>query len=280
MEDKNTDYLDLLENVNPALRKKGWMITPYMIGRDTGRIKKALNQNNDDELENVFIFYSLDPLYRAFYLARNDYLNNLDNINDLIKSATFEFLKGQYESSILIFTHLLERYFRLKFAIQPGNTCNLTTIKSKLAESQKKYSGDFKERYHLYIDAVIGILEDHLLKSGIESASDVFEAFNRHWIFHGFGDFTNVKNICRYILLFDIFCEIESLEQNCYSIDGRSFLLIPDGDAVVMALRKYLEHLQNEIFSLKYQLENLLLKRTDRPYQKHAGVIRLFKGYF
>lgn len=279
MEDRNVEYLDLLTTVNPKLREKGWMITPYMIGREIGRIRKALNQNNDEELENVFLFYSLDPLYRAFYLARNDYLTNLKNINDLIKSATFEFLKGQYESSILMFTHLVERYFRSKFTITPGNRCNLDTIKSKLTESMDKYNGYFKERHQLYNGAIIGILENHLLKS-FNTASDVFEAFNRHWIFHGFGEFTEVKNIGRYILLFDIFCEIESIEQDCYSINGRPFVLIPDESPDVKALRNYLEHLQNEIFSSRYQLENYLLKRTNRPYKKHEAIIRLFKGYF
>ena len=261
MKDKNQGFIEKLKNVNPKLTPFGFVILPYLTGKQVGDIESALSINDEKKLKEIYFQYVFQPINRSFFTHRFQKLSILENYSHLYQLGIIHYYNFDHISSNLLLVTCLEGVIRELFGKKIGENTgyNLKVIINNLNNLKNTNQiPEFQERFELYIDSLNGLFNSLFKK--IDSNSDIpLNEFNRHVMIHVLkSDSYRIENAIRLICILDLLCEIQSLRTN-----KETYALIPD-EFADNDLTKYYKEIFNKTMNSEQEKKLELLKENKK----------------
>lgn len=233
--DPNPDFIIKFNRIADVLLDYGWFGSPYLSGGEFDKIYKMCNDiiegkaklTREEIEENIFetlmpvIFH---PEYRAFYVHRAKELPHLKKFSHYIERAVLHYYKKDYFSCAICLLPaiegvLLSHYgWEFKQDEQAPKQKKITNHLQNLSKETR-----LLERYQMYGKTLHSFTKKWIFKS-TDKADFSTSYLNRHYALHGLGtgNFYKAADCHRLFLVFDLYTELISIENNIFK-----YTLIP-----------------------------------------------------
>ncbi len=242
----------------------GWVLTPFIIGRDFQKIQQQLSTIEGKVLSEVEKDSFKEELYalltditfsvstRSFFVYRAKEVKHVQNFSHHIERALLHYYNNDYFSTVLCLLPAIEGSLLSYYGWQFGTT-RKPSITKLIKEIEKCRAATYNPKnYKMYSGFISNFLQRWIFSD--TSIADISESYlNRHYVLHGMGNnnYYTIADAQRLIMFFDLFIEFLSLEQQI----NYNFIPNPGENDLIDSRNNYYFRLQTVEISRKEAME-------------------------
>lgn len=243
-----------IREVNETLIEYGWVISPFMIGKDFDKIYKLVLKIKSNEtptkdekevylkeINSVLTDIVFHPLFRAFFVYRAQELKHIKLFSHHLERAILHYYKNDYLSTVLCLLPAIEgcllSYFGWEY--KKGRKPNINQL---IVEIEKCRIPTYNPAYKIYSIILSKFLRTWIY-SDTSTTDTTFSYLNRHYIMHGMGtgNYYSLSDAHRLIVFFDLLIEFLSIEEK------RMYAFIPENKQVTERSQYYFRFIEKNI---------------------------------